>query len=624
MTIKWFRNLTTQFLDHVLKHDSVFVLGDCKVPLKYTLTLALGKSYIPPPKQLKWNAVNKEFDSFTRRLRIRAKFGTNKYIQGLYFPNTAYTPPEGPPQLEAYIRRTKEVLQAKYDELSFKMKAPAKNIQVQQLEKYLQSADLCSAPADKGLGICIIHQDAYATHIKETLRGSFQQVTEATANSAITSIYNRIVQLARPLLRKDPRAPPENIFKYVTKSATPSNSTTKSPYLIYKVHKLKSLASKVRMKKYPPTRLIVPCHNGITRAASRYLDSVLQPLVVKHIPYLLPDSKTLLKDIETKSFPTNCEISTSDIVALYPCIPISDGLTAMSTFIADKIDNESDRKNILQLFELIMRNNYVTFQGVYYLQTVGTCMGTPCAPIFANVFVHMHERQLMNRYISNGSLLIYRRLIDDVFSIFINTAISKRFWQEYNQINPCIQTTSEQGRGVDYLDLHIYKGSRFNKRRQHNRLDVRLHQKIHNRYAYLPYNSYHPRSCITSWMTSELQRAVRAFSNYRLYASYCQTFYTRLRSRRYPYKAIIKAFTKVSFKNRRQYIFSKHKGKSTPRTIMCVEYNPTSIRMQIGKVVKQHWEDLAAQSTPEWAAPPLIAYRNATNLMGILSKNIPK
>lgn len=593
------------------------------MPLQHRTTLALGKNYIPPPKQLKWNAVKMEFDSFVRRLRIRANFQNSKTnaIKGIYFPNTKYQPPTGPPPLETYINRTSNLLREEFDKLLTHMKGPAQNTDVQSLEKYLLLHDLCTVPADKGLGLCVIHKDAYSKHMIDSLSNSFREVTEATANTAIYSTYAEIVRLARALLRKNPDKPPENLFKYLTKEATPANSTTKKPYLIYKVHKLQ----KLNTTAFPPTRLIVPCHNGITRAASRYLDQILQPLVTDNIKYLLPDSKTLLKSLETTSFPKKCSLSTSDIVALYPSIPIDAGIRAMSTFIQDKIEDEEDRRNIILLFTLIMRNNYVVFKGIYYLQQVGTCMGTPCAPIFANVFVFEHEKHLMNRYINDGSLYIYRRLIDDVFAIFNNDDTSKRFWREYNQIDPSIQTTSEQQPGLDYLDLHVYKGHRFNTTiSSFARLDVRLHQKIHNRYAYLPFYSYHPRSTINSWMTSELQRAVRAFSDYKAYVSYCQTFYNRLRQRGYPHKTIVAAFNKVSFSKRRKYIFGHRTGTKPARTIICMEYNPTVNKLQIGSIVKENWEVLAAQSTPDWATPPLIAYKNAQNLMGILSKNIPK
>ena len=56
---------------------------------------------------------------------------------------------------------------------------------------------------------------------------------------------------------------------------------------------------------------------------------------------------------------------------------------------------------------------------------------------------------------------------------------------------------------------------------------------------------------------------------------------------------------------------------------MAIEHNPTTTALNIGQILKKNWMDLAWQSTAEWTAPPMTAYKNAQSLMGILKRNIP-
>ena len=76
---------------------------------------------------------------------------------------------------------------------------------------------------------------------------------------------------------------------------------------------------------------------------------------------------------------------------------------------------------ILDLLELVMRHNIMQFGDSYFLQLVGTAMGTSVAVVFANLYFGWHEKKLiLPRYQNHFKRILYHaRFIDDVFFIWM-------------------------------------------------------------------------------------------------------------------------------------------------------------------------------------------------------------
>ena len=68
-----------------------------------------------------------------------------------------------------------------------------------------------------------------------------------------------------------------------------------------------------------------------------------------------------------------------------------------------------------------MRFNIFRFGDSYFLQLIGTAMGTSCAVQFANLYFGWHEQETILPKYQNllGRLFYHRRFIDDVFLIWI-------------------------------------------------------------------------------------------------------------------------------------------------------------------------------------------------------------
>jgi len=57
------------------------------------------------------------------------------------------------------------------------------------------------------------------------------------------------------------------------------------------------------------------------------------------------------------------------------------------------------------------------FKGSFFDQIDGVAMGSPLAPVLANLFMGHHERIWLENY-KASSILFYRRYVDDTFCLF--------------------------------------------------------------------------------------------------------------------------------------------------------------------------------------------------------------
>jgi len=69
---------------------------------------------------------------------------------------------------------------------------------------------------------------------------------------------------------------------------------------------------------------------------------------------------------------------------------------------------------------LVMRNNIFEWGDMYFLQLLGTAMGTSAACMWATIYFGVHEsNKLIPTYQNQLSLL--RRFIDDMIGIWVGT-----------------------------------------------------------------------------------------------------------------------------------------------------------------------------------------------------------
>jgi hypothetical protein len=138
----------------------------------------------------------------------------------------------------------------------------------------------------------------------------------------------------------------------------------------------------------------------------------LLPLISSYIK----DSKQLIQEINQLTLPPNARLFTADATSGCTNIDMDIGLQTFENLFNryDKsIPNTFPKEMFLKVLRIIMENNIFTFGDTYWLQTQGTAMGTPAAPLYSILTFGYHENTaILNTFESN--LLYYKRYIDDI------------------------------------------------------------------------------------------------------------------------------------------------------------------------------------------------------------------
>ena len=189
---------------------------------------------------------------------------------------------------------------------------------------------------------------------------------------------------------------------------------------------------------------------------AKYLSDKLIP----HIPstYSVNDTFTFVKDLNELSYKDKY-LTSFDVVSLFTNIPLYETIELAVDIIKSKYpDLKITRNELTQLFRFATAETHFLYEGKIYDQIEGVAMGSPIAPVLANLFMGYHEHNWLSK--SDGKKpIVYKRYVDDVFCLFDNEIDAKEFLEYLNKQHPNIKFTSEpELNGVlPFLDISIEK-----------------------------------------------------------------------------------------------------------------------------------------------------------------------
>ena len=206
--------------------------------------------------------------------------------------------------------------------------------------------------------------------------------------------------------------------------------------------------------------------------------------------WILKNSKELLKHLKSPTFNHVTSIKSFDFSTLYTTIlhqKLKDILTSIirNAFIFRNgnrrykylvlvheetyfVKEHSHSKNkyseddIIKMLEFLVDNIFVDFAGKVFQQTVGIPMGTNCAPLLADIFLHSYQADFIQSLLSTvkkqlaSRFNLTYRYIDDVLSIN-----NPEFENYLGQMYPAelgIKDTTESTISASYLDLLLSIG----------------------------------------------------------------------------------------------------------------------------------------------------------------------
>jgi hypothetical protein len=553
--------MTLLFYDTRITNRAVHNFSEIPLTPEQVKMLALNSKFAPRPKTTSVDSALTSFDDFVRRLRLselarRKKSiqrdgydpdiekNQKRYIPKFHIPNPDAQAPKLLLHVEDALAKARELLETQV--LSHQTMFIRPNINHKELAKLLEilkEGQVIAVPSDKNLGLCLVTAEWYCQQAwKLLINPSYTE--EEPDHIALWESLEVIVTKSENLLTSQQ-------FKWLMKPVEAQFLKVPVLKVLPKIHKIPASG-----------RPIIPTFDTLLANASAWVDFRIKPLLAR-FPWIIPDSKTFCRDILNIRIPAGKEIwlVSGDVVAMYPNIPIEDGITQIATILdvspmrfdtleeAVELDINSLDELAVLLLRLVLKNNYVSFGGRTFRQIVGTAMGTAVAPTYANLFLAGYEVSALKEF--KTALLYYGRFIDDTFAIIqgnLDTVLS--FQKRFGELHPNMKMEWTQSKfQLPFLDVHVSLEVDPSVLSRSTLVQVvtRVYQKALNSYLYIPWMSCHSDASKHAWVKGELIRYVRLSSKVEDFKKIRQLFSSRLRARGYPGRWLRKIFSEVSY-----------------------------------------------------------------------------
>ena len=342
-------------------------------------------------------------------------------------------------------------------------------------------------------------------------------------------------------------------------------------------------------------RPIVGATAWITTNASKYLDYKLQEYVDR-FSSILDNTQDFVARWSSIQFNNTTEWLVSlDVESLYTNISLDSTFALLDTL----------NLPLANLFRLLSKFNYFTYNNQLYHQIDGIAMGSNCAVSIANIYMGTYiDLPLSSRH---QVVSHYCRYIDDIALIFTGTETElNALHLDANQLHAGLTFTIVKDReSLDVLDVTFYYTP------DTPTLQYRTYQKPINRYLYIPYFSCHPPAVLRGFIIGELTRYKRNNSLPATLHAIEKDFYIRLLARGYPKRFLDLTFTET---RRRRRVSSSTTSRPRLDTnkdwIVCLPYSNDDNTKRLVK----YWKEEAGATLPApytltnltvaWSPPP--------------------
>ena len=146
-----------------------------------------------------------------------------------------------------------------------------------------------------------------------------------------------------------------------------------------------------------------------------------------------------------------------NVTSLFTNIPLQETIDIATNLIFNPNPNLNiTRKELKKLFLFATTKTHFIFNSKFYNQIDGVAMGSPLAPVLANIFMDFHKSKWLNEYNLNKPKY-YLRYVDDTVAAFDNEQDSLNFLNFLNNRHPNIKFAIEKqnNHSIAFLDVFI-------------------------------------------------------------------------------------------------------------------------------------------------------------------------
>ena len=306
-------------------------------------------------------------------------------------------------------------------------------------------------------------------------------------------------------------------------------------------------------------RPIVSCCSGPTQGLSKLTNTILSGYL-DSVPSLVKNSTYDITVLEQLILPPgkykNLMLATMDVTSLYPSIPQTLGINmALQQAIPmnPPHSKENSRKNMLrEMLTLVIKENTFGFTDKHYKQLKGVVMGTPVAPTVANLFMAKVEAEAISSW-EGTQPLVWLRFIDNILVIMESTPIELHSLVSHcnSRMGPIKYTAEVSSTCIDFLDITIFKGTRYQKTVI---LDIKPYAKAIDPHSFLHYSSAYHISIKRGVVRGKFIRTLRRSSSLEIFAQSALELTGLFVNRGYPKDLIKETTSDLTFKDRERYL----------------------------------------------------------------------
>ena len=222
-----------------------------------------------------------------------------------------------------------------------------------------------------------------------------------------------------------------------------------APARIYGTPKMHKFSSDSFSKLRPIVSSIVTFNYNL----ARFLCDLLSPLVPHD--YSCKDTFSFVSQIKnanlSKTFLVSCNVT-----SYFTNIPRQETIDIATNLLFNHNPNLNiTRKELKKLFLFSTSKTHFIFNSKFYNQIDGVAVGSPLAPVLANIFMGFHKSKWLNEYLNKPKF--YLRYVDDILAAFDNEQDPLNFLNFLNNRHPNIKFTIEKQNNhfIAFLDVFI-------------------------------------------------------------------------------------------------------------------------------------------------------------------------
>lgn len=308
------------------------------------------------------------------------------------------------------------------------------------LKNLRRNKDIVILKPDKGNGLVVMDRKAYEQGILSIISDTSK--FKVNDNDPTLQREGKLQRFLRTLKSKG------HLDKNTYERIYPVGSQPARFYGLPKMHKARG------PNETPPFRPIVSSIGTYNYNLSKFLCNLLEP----HVPheYNVRDTFSFVHEINQLSTSGKFMVS-FDVESLFTSIPLDECIDIAIRYIYQGNPGlKINAADLRRLFAFATAETGFLFAGVFYDQIDGVAMGSPLAPVLANLFMGHHEKTWLDNY-SLSEVVFYRRYVDDTFCLFNNEKDAVLFFDYLNTRHPSIRFTMEKeiNEKLSFLDILI-------------------------------------------------------------------------------------------------------------------------------------------------------------------------